>query len=518
MQSFTNTPPCGMLLSIQMIADPLEEQLWDFSLQVVDDAPTLRCCQFFCGQPSLSSDILYLIPEGMGQYFPVDSYRYIAIDDLPGNAAHICRLSRPLFEIFNEIIRIFQRYHDFEAALNQIVSGGGTLVDLCRTGSAFFQNPIYIHDNMFSVIALSSKVEGMLQFEYNERTGKLYIPLWLINEFKYDENYQQTLEYRTAAVWDNEQYPYNMRSLYVNLYSGNVYCGRLLINELGTTLLPGQFQAAQYLAQYAVKLIQRDERDSNHRYWGLEDTFIDLLSGISVDNRDLQTTLNVLNWSALDSYLCIKIRNQSEALSVRADTALNNTLSSRIQGYFSFSYQKMLCVVINLSQPGTDMQALRGILAPLVRDSCMYVGISNPVESIHKIHFGFQQADIALQYITEENSSQWIVTFAECALHYICGRAAQEIPVEMLVDNALLSILRYDKKNDTQYFDTLRAYLLNERNIPKTASALIIHRTTLTYRLQKIHEIFNLNLDDAYQRLYLLLSFFLLDSRGHLKE
>ena len=81
----------------------------------------------------------------------------------------------------------------------------------------------------------------------------------------------------------------------------------------------------------------------------------------------------------------------------------------------------------------------------------------------------------------------------------------------MLTDYSLLTILRYDKKHGTQYFNTLRSYLVNERNIPKTASALIIHRTTLTYRLQKIHELFGLNLEDDYQRLYLLMSLFLLD-------
>ena len=67
----------------------------------------------------------------------------------------------------------------------------------------------------------------------------------------------------------------------------------------------------------------------------------------------------------------------------------------------------------------------------------------------------------------------------------------------------------------TQYFNTLRSYLINERNIPKTANALIIHRTTLTYRLQKISEIFSLNLEDPYQRLYLLVSFFILDTEGY---
>ena len=512
MSTELTSPESGMLLSMQMVADPLAELLWDFTLETTGDCPSLRCCQVYCGQTSLQDDTLYLIPQGMGGLFPANQFRYIAIDDLSGEAPHICKLQRPFFEVMNEVVSTFQRYHDFETQLNQIVTGGGTLVDLCRAGSAFFQNPIYIHDNMFSVIALSSKVEGMLKFEYNERNGKLYIPLWLINEFKYDENYQKTLEYKTAGIWDNEQYPYTMRSLYVNLFSSNVYCGRLLINEIGSSLLPGQYQAAEYLARYAVKLITRDEMGPSRHRWGLEDTFIDLLSGVAVDNRDLQTVLNILDWTPLDTYLCLKIRNQSEALSIRSDKALNNALASQIQGYFSFTYQKMLCVVINLSRPGTDQNAVRRILAPLVRDSCMYVGISNPVDNIHSLQIGFHQADIALKYIAEGNSSQWIIPFSECALHYIRSQATQEIPTQMLVEHSLLTILRYDKKNDTQYFKTLRSYLINERNIPKTASALIIHRTTLTYRLQKIQELFALNLEDAYQRLYLLMSLFLLDT------
>ena len=60
--------------------------------------------------------------------------------------------------------------------------------------------------------------------------------------------------------------------------------------------------------------------------------------------------------------------------------------------------------------------------------------------------------------------------------------------------------------------ETLWAYLLHERSIPRTAEALIIHRTTLTYRLGKLEELWNLNLDDSDTRLYLLLSFRMLEA------
>ena len=75
----------------------------------------------------------------------------------------------------------------------------------------------------------------------------------------------------------------------------------------------------------------------------------------------------------------------------------------------------------------------------------------------------------------------------------------------------LTALMEYDAANDTQYFDTLRVYLLEERNIPRASEKLIIHRTTLLYRLRKIESLVTLNLDDPWRRLYLMLSLKILD-------
>ena len=68
--------------------------------------------------------------------------------------------------------------------------------------------------------------------------------------------------------------------------------------------------------------------------------------------------------------------------------------------------------------------------------------------------------------------------------------------------------------NNLEYFDTLKTYLLHERDIPKTSEALIIHRTTLLYRLKKIQSQWNLNLEDPWQRLYLMLSLWILEQQN----
>ena len=74
-----------MLLSIRMLADPLDELFWEYQVQLEGDTPRLRGCQLYCGQSPLQEDLIYLLPEGV-QDFPIDTYSYITPEDLQGPA------------------------------------------------------------------------------------------------------------------------------------------------------------------------------------------------------------------------------------------------------------------------------------------------------------------------------------------------------------------------------------------------------------------------------------------------
>lgn len=498
-----------MLLNLQMLLDPMEEALWDYEAHLPGEAPSFRSCQVYCGQKPLSHGILYLLPEEWSGRFPADDYAYITTGSLAGKAPHVRGIDHTFPEVMNLVVETFHRYRDFELTLNSIITGGGDLTALCRAASDFFLNPVYIHDDLFSVLAVSHKVEGMLSFEYNERSGKVNIPLWLINEFKFDSSYQQTLTCREAAIWGNDQYPFNIRSLFVNLWDGGHYYGRVLINEIRTPLQPGQFRAVEYFGRYALMLLRHLEQSQTpHR--NFEDTLVSLISGKDIDARDLRTMLSILEWNESDPYMCLRLQDQDSGIAIRSSGALNNFMSA-IRGCISFYHQQQLCILINLAKTDLDPQSIRKHLAPHIRDSCMYGGISNPVQGITSIRTGFYQAAIALNYIQKQDRSNWIVSFSSCALNYIRECACHEFSAEMLVHPAIQDLQEHDRTTGTQYYETLRAYLICERNIPQTSQALIIHRTTLTYRLGKILEMTNLNLEDPNLRLYLLLSFHILD-------
>ena len=502
-----------MLLSIQMIVDMMNEQLWEFSPHVQGDRPIFRGCQFYSRGMPLREDTLYILAEGEGSRFPIHKYSYVTSEDLFGAAPNIHSLHRPVHEIANLVLSVFRTYHDFETALGDIVNSGGTLTDLCREGEKFFNNPMFIHDDLFAVIGLPRDILTTTQFSHNPESGLYHIPLKMIDEFKYDPSYQATLTEHGAGVWVNAQNKNGFRSLYVNLWDGAHYCGRLLINERQTALKPGQFKAAEYFTEYAMLILRRDLHGAKHTYRSFDDVMIELAQGNAVDMEELRTMLDVMGWKHNDRYICMRIQNQDVRQSVNPVSAMRSVLSTALSNFSSFFYEQQLCILLNLTQSGLTPGMIHQRIAPQIRDNYMCGGISNPFVGLAMFPAAFAQAASALSYANGARSNAWLISFEDCALEYIENNILKTMPLELLVAPYIYKLKGIDRERGTEYYQTLRAWLLNERSIPKTAEALIVHRTTLTYRLEKLRELMPMDLDDPELRLYLLLSYHLLDAR-----
>lgn len=502
-------PPRQLALSLQLIADDLDDRLWDFSLHSEDQARFYSFRVFSPGEVQ-EPGVLYVLPAACGA-FPRDQFPYVAIGDQPGKAEHICVHDRDLLETVNELSRIFQRFRSFEAELNWILIHGGGLNDLCVTAISYLQNPVYIHDSVFAILALPCHVEGMLELDYNEKTGRHFVPLWLVEDFKFSEGYRDTLHRRKAAIWGTNHYPYHMRSLYVNIWDVNYYRARLLVNELHTALRPGDFLLAEYLAEYALLILRRDDMSAGQNHQDLVSTIKSLIVSGEADQRDLRILLTTLGWRETDRFLLVKLQSQNQETGVTSISVLRSSLSAAFPGTFIFFYEQQLYMIADMTVSQLDQGSFRSKLAPFLRDSLMYAGISLPMENILHLNTAYVQADYAMDCAFRMRSHQWCMSFEDCALEYLISRIETPTPVSLYLSSVPRFLQQYDREHGSQYCVTLKSFLQNERSIPRTAAALIIHRTTLLYRLEKIISLTKLDLDNETVRLCLLLSFRLME-------
>ena len=499
----------SLLPDLQIVSDELEKCCRGFDFVCPEDAPGFTAFQIYSGQETLQKDVLYVlgeVPDG----FPVDEHPFVSSGRIDGKAPHISGLEIQGTELINELLSIFQRYRDFVSELNGIVNDGD-LDDLCRAGSDFMKNPMYIHDSGFTILAMPYRVEGMIEMDYNPRSGRNYIPLWLVEEFKFNDDYLATLPLRRAAIWGTDQYPYNLRSLYVNIWDGDHYRGRLLINEIQSPLKKGQFRIAELIAEHALQIIRREDQNGNRHYRDSEDTFKALIENREVDDTDLQMVLSVMGWKETDRYVLTLLQSQDERLAIASERTVQNQLFATFPGSFSFFYDQRLCVIVDLTQMGMAFPVIRSRFAPILRDSLLYGGASFPIDDLFALPDAYRQAVFALNQSFRQRQSKWLLTFEDCAVPYVLSPTNLRFPNNMIASPALQFLRAYDREKGTEYYETLRCYLQHERSIPRASAALIIHRTTLEYRLEKIQNLVHLDLEDKDIRLYLLLSFHLLD-------
>ena len=465
-----------------------------------------RAIRLFTGE-KCRKDVLYYVPAEDRENFPETQAVWIGPEVLPGPGIHCPEGdSRQILTSLTDILLNFQ---DMEFAMDALVHRGADLNELCELGAKFLENPICIHDDWFIITAMSRELPLVLPPDQIQNSDRLFIPRNIVEDFRYDADYMETYIHRTTQFWDSQNG--TPRCLYVNLWSGEVYRGRLLVMEYGRGFRLADYLIAQNLAQRAAQLIQSRHPGRDPLYRSMDDVVFELLSGQRPDSADESLLMETLSWGKQDKLVCICLQNQTEVDTLILEHVLHSDLFRTFRNSYILFEGSRQCVIANITKSGSTLADLRYSLSPLCRDYCLYAGISSPVLGLGELAVAYQQADIALSQAFRLKNERWVIPFSDCALEYIMGTVQTPLTQLQLASPELRLLMELDAQNGTQYFDTLKTYLLLERDIPKAAETLIIHRTTLLYRLKKIQAITGLALDDPWKRLYLLFSLWILE-------
>ena len=455
----------------------------------------------------MQADILYVVEAQDAARFP-SANACVAPAPIDCAGCVACP-GADMGRVLDGLLCLFQRFHAQERALDELVYQNAGLRELCEAGAAMLENPICIHDDWFVMIARSQELSQVLPPDYIMSSSREFIPRIIIDDFKNDTDYLETYAYRTAQFWQTS--PDSPPCLYVNLWEGEVYRGRLLVVKYHRDFRRADYRLTEVLTQRAMTLLGKKRLGVDRPHRSMDDIVYDLLEGRPTEPQEAGQLTRTLGWNRDDPMLCIRMRNQRPDDSILMAHALHSELFRAFpEGYIMFS-DRQQCVIVNLSRDTAGLPMLRHRLAPLCRDYCLYAGISSPVTGLREWPVAWKQAGIALARAFELRSERWMVPFSDCALDVLMDSLQPPLQLTHLVAPELYQLMAHDAAHDTRYFETLRAFLLLERDIPRTSEKLIIHRTTLLYRLRKIDELIDCNLNDPNKRLHLLFSLKILD-------
>lgn len=136
------------------------------------------------------------------------------------------------------------------------------------------------------------------------------------------------------------------------------------------------------------------------------------------------------------------------------------------------------------------------------KDTDFQIGIGKSVEGYQRLKESYYEASQAIKYIDiirlvtgDKNKS--VVYYSNLGFFQIFGKVDDMTELERCIPETLKKLYLYDDEHKGELITTLQMYLRNNQSIKKTAGAMFVHYRTISYRLEKIKQISEINFDDA---------------------
>ena len=279
----------------------------------------------------------------------------------------------------------------------------------------------------------------------------------------------------------------------------------------------------QMLIDRLMVCFERQWVENNQMPHVYDSLLIDLLKGKEIDNESVMIRAKNSGIPTSGYFRLIKI-STSDNNGIMLQR-LCQELSEKIPQARVTLSRDMLVVLLNMKNTRDAFISLKKKLGEILADYDSNCGISDPFSSLTDIRYAGEQADIALNfrqgrnfYINklEKKIPGRIQTFGECYPGYIMAgtKESHHISRRTWAAKALQKLYDYDQKHETNNLELLYVYLSNERKASETAQIVHMHRNNVIYRVGKISEIIEMDLNSSVVRLRLLMAYEVFSPKG----
>ena len=153
-------------------------------------------------------------------------------------------------------------------------------------------------------------------------------------------------------------------------------------------------------------------------------------------------------------------------------------------------------------------------MAVFLREHVAKAGDSNSFCGREDFSLYLNQAREALRLGDKYAPHFWHYRFEDYAYIYLLEHCAAPFGPLQVCSPALRILQNYDTEKDGDLYRTLQVHLRTGCNVTQSAELLNIHRTSMMKRLNRIKKLTGIRLENADTRLYLMLSYKILELSG----
>lgn len=401
--------------------------------------------------------------------------------------------------LFNTVSRIFQQFQSWENRLNQAMYEKKDFHQLGQIIYEQFLNPV-------DLLNVSDRYLFRV-YDKNRPENKEYYEVFTENEYPPVEELQilyslpeqmKTYTYHEPVLLENSMYSENY--LHANLFRDDRFVGKLFVGEVYHPLSEADYALIQYLADKLKEIVDESATTVIVHSQEMENIITKLAKGELSFTPAEKIYLEKQHWHQYDTYQLAILQCTSTIKGNRQLTAHASYLHHLLVDAFPIVIEKSIFIVLHgKSEEEVEKEKYR--LQQFLIAEEYKCGYSDRFTDFARLSIHYQQAQWALHMGTASSGRNY--EFAPHVLKSVYQICLDTQNLQFFLTENIRKLKQYDEKNQTELYRTLRCYLENGMNVAKTLKILYIHRSTFTYRLEKIEKILQCSLNNYKNRLYL---------------
>ncbi len=412
----------------------------------------------------------------------------------------------PIFKkIFNKQALLLQKVEDVHNNLMNIILTGGEVKDIVTTLSKTLGNPIMVINNYFDE---SIYDDEFYPFDYNELTIRIEK---LLSNNVYNQSLNKT--YSCNMKIDDRAYDIVMvpivlkNSVYGHIIAvaaeKSVTSFDIVSIETASTII-----ALEFLKRMSIQ-------DVENRYTA--EFFEDI---ISLDKKrkekaierakyykfDPQAYFNIINIHFNQKMPSITSEYDFNQYKNKGIYLINKICKDEACKYLITSKGKSIIIMFMWNKNKKIKDKINDIVQNIdksINEKMSFIeysiGIGRVYKGLENVYKSLKDADKAIE-ARKTFVNETVIDFDNLGIYKIFCHDNLRDELQKFYQSTLLPLCQYDEKRDTELVKTLEVYFEMNGNLKKMSEHLYTHYNTILYRINRISEITNMDLDDERDR------------------
>lgn len=414
---------------------------------------------------------------------------------------------KPVYDITTRIFLAENRYTSQISRLVAASNSNRGLQYLIDEACRISRSPIIVIDSSYRILAMYRDTPSDEKFDLSSERRLGCLTEHNLERMKRDKIYEQLRQSDTKLHYgkasDSDYYWADML-----VYIHGIEAAEIGVIEYDHTFTSYDFEFIHFLAQLVAWEMQKKSFLSP-RHIQMHGIFLtELLDQTFFNPQAIEARRRMLGWKAAKYLYILTIYSlEPKPANVRRKAEIFSfQLSSLLPDCHWTIKEDHLIFLILKETNGLDEFQPGSPLAERLSRNHMYGILSSCFSDLSDVKKYYEQTLGVREFKAYDTAQAPIRFYTDFYIYHIAKIVSETHDLKDFCHPLVREIQAYDAENHTSYLETLAEYLTHIDNPSLSAKNLCIHKNTFFYRMNKLKELFDIDLKDGVERMKLLLT------------